>query len=293
MKRVLITGANSYIGISVSNWLAKYPDQYQIDIVDTFNDAWKQADFTKYDVVYHVAGIAHVDAKKKMESLYYKVNRDLAIEVATYAKEHGVKQFIFMSSIIVYGESKSLKPVIITKDTVPKPSGFYGDSKLQAEQGIKKLEDNQFKVMILRPPMIYGPGSKGNFPKLIELAAKTPIFPAFHNQRSMLYIDNLCEFIRLIIEEESNDTFFPQNAEYVDTAELVKQLAELQGKKVHLAKWMVPFVYFASPILNQINKMFGSLVYEEHIFLDFNKKYQAVGFPESLRKVVSIHREKD
>jgi UDP-glucose 4-epimerase len=133
--------------------------------------------------------------------------------------------------------------------------------------------------------MIYGPGSKGNFPRLIKLAAKTPIFPAFHNQRSMLYIDNLCEFIRLIIEEESNGTFFPQNAEYVDTAELVKQLAELQGKKIYMARWMVPFVYLASPFLQQVNKMFGSLTYEKQMSKEYKNQYQIVGLEETLAKV--------
>jgi UDP-glucose 4-epimerase len=282
MKQILITGANSYIGTSVSNWLSRYPEQYQVDTVDTIDGAWKKADFSKYEVVFHVAGIAHVDVKKKMESLYYAVNRDLAIEVATHAKEKGVGQFMFMSSMIVYGESKSLKPVVITKDTEPNPSGFYGDSKLQAEKGLQALEDERFKVTILRPPMIYGPNSKGNFPRLVKLAKKTRIFPAFHNQRSMLYIDNLCEFVRLVIDHESSGVFFPQNAEYSDTSELVQELARLQGKRIHLAKWMIPFVYLASPFLGPVNKMFGSLVYEQSLSNAFEQSCQVESLKESL-----------
>ena len=96
MKRVLVTGANSFVGTSVERWLMREPDKYQVDTVDTMDGVWKQADFSKYDVVFHVAGIAHVDPKPEMAPLYYKVNRDLAIEVAKWAKSHGVKQFIYI-----------------------------------------------------------------------------------------------------------------------------------------------------------------------------------------------------
>ena len=164
--KILITGAGSYVGTSVENWLKK-DCQFIVDSVDTFGDNWKNADYSKYDVVYHVAGIAHVNADPKMESLYYKVNRDLTIEIAKHAKHAGVKQFIFMSSMIVFHESKSLKTEVLTKNTEPNPNGFYGDSKLQAELGLKELECDTFKVCILRPPMIYGPNSKGNFPRLV------------------------------------------------------------------------------------------------------------------------------
>ena len=192
---ILITGAGSYVGTQVENWLKK-DGQFRVDAVDTFGDNWKKADYTQYEVVYHVAGIAHVNADPKMEPLYYKVNRDLTIAIAKHAKEAGVKQFIFMSSMIVFHESQSLKAEVLTRDTQPNPNGFYGDSKLQAEIGLKELECETFKVCILRPPMIYGPNSKGNFPRLAKLAVKTPVFPAFHNKRSMLFIDNLSEFVK-------------------------------------------------------------------------------------------------
>ena len=133
MKKVLITGAGSYVGESVRKYiLSTYPNKYQIDSVDTIGDNWKKADYTQYDVVFHVAGIAHVNADPKMESLYYKVNRDLTIEIARHAKTAGVKQFIFMSSMIVFHESQSLKAEVLTNDTLPNPNGFYGDSKLQS-----------------------------------------------------------------------------------------------------------------------------------------------------------------
>jgi len=265
MKEVLITGANSYVGTNVERWLMREPEKYQVDTLDMIDGSWREKDFSGYDVVFHVAGIAHVNAKKNMEALYYKVNTDLAIETAVHAKQCNVKQFIFMSSMIVYGESKSLKPVIINRDTEPKPNGFYGNSKLQAEIGIKKLEDNQFKVVILRPPMIYGPGSKGNFPKLIALAKKTPIFPAYHNQRSMLYIDNLCEFVRLIIDNEAKGTYFPQNDEYVDTCEVVRQVAKEAGHRIWITRLLNPCVVLGAIFVPSFNKMWGSFTYAKEI----------------------------
>ena len=154
MKRVLITGAGSYIGVNVENWLKKSPELFQVESVDTFGDNWKKADYSQFDVVYQVAGIAHVNADPKMEPLYYKVNRDLTIEIARHAKAAGVKQFIFMSSMIVFHESQKLGEEMLTIDTKPEPNGFYGDSKLQAEIGLKELECDTFKVCILRPPVI-------------------------------------------------------------------------------------------------------------------------------------------
>ena len=117
MKNILITGAGSYVGESVRRYILAKDSSYQIDAVDTVGDNWKKVDYTKYDVVFHVAGIAHVNADPKMEPLYYKVNRDLTIEVAKHAKAAGVKQFIFMSSQIVFHESRSLKAEVLTTET--------------------------------------------------------------------------------------------------------------------------------------------------------------------------------
>ena len=233
MKRVLITGAGSYIGTKVENWLKKYPKEFQVDSVDTIDGHWKQADFSKYDVVYNVAGIAHVKAAAGEGPLYYAINRDMVIDIAKAAKEAGVKQFIHMSSMIVYKEVKTLDGKQIHKDTVPMPNGFYGDSKLQGEKGIKNLDCPTFKVCILRPPMIYGPGCKGNFPRLAWLGVKVPVFPAWHNKRSMLFVDNLCEFVRQAILHECQGTYYPQNKEYADTVEIVRYFAEKYNHSIY------------------------------------------------------------
>lgn len=284
MINVLITGAGSYVGESVRNYILSNSSEFWIDAVDTMNEAWKRADFSQYDVVYHVAGIAHVNADPKMEPLYYKVNRDLTIEVAKHAKAAGVKQFIFMSSQIVFHESQSLKTEILTADTKENPNGFYGDSKLQAELGIKPLEDENFKVCILRPCMIYGPNAKGNFPRLAKLGAKVPVFPAWHNKRSMLYIDNLAEFVKQAILRELSGTYYPQNRELADTVEIIRFFAKANGHKVWITRLLNPFVWLGSFVLQPINKMFATYYYDPEMSkVDFD--YQLVSFEESLKRV--------
>lgn len=247
-------------------------------------DNWKKADYSQYDVVYHVAGIAHVNADPKMEPLYYKVNRDLTIAVAEHAKAAGVKQFIFMSSQIVFHESQSLKSEVLTKDTKENPNGFYGDSKLQAEIGLHKLEDENFKVCILRPCMIYGPNAKGNFPRLAKLATKVPFFPCWHNKRSMLYIDNLAEFVKQVMLRGLSGTFYPQNKEQADTVEIIRFFAKQAGHKVWISRIFNPFVWLGSFVLQPINKMFATYYYDPSMSkIDFD--YQLVSFEESLKRV--------
>ena len=286
MKKVLITGAGSYVGESVRRYIIAKNSSYQIDAVDTIGDNWKKADYSQYDVVFHVAGIAHVNADPKMEPLYYKVNRDLTIEVARHAQNAGVKQFIFMSSQIVFHESQSLKTEVLTAETKPNPNGFYGDSKLQAEEGLKALraEGGEMKICILRPCMIYGPNAKGNFPRLAKLACKTPIFPAWHNKRSMLYIDNLAEFVLQAIERELEGTFYPQNRELADTVEIIRFFAKEAGHKVWITKLFNPFVWLGSFVLQPINKMFATYYYDPEMSqMEFD--YQLVSFEESLKRV--------
>ncbi len=284
MKRILVTGTGSYVGESVRKYILAKDPSYQIDAVDTMGDNWKKADYSQYDVVFHVAGIAHVNADPKMESLYYKVNRDLTIEVAKHAKAAGVKQFVFMSSQIVFHESQSLKAEVLTRETKPAPNGFYGDSKLQAENGLHELESEDFKVCILRPCMIYGPNAKGNFPRLAKLACKTPIFPEWHNKRSMLYIDNLAEFVLQAIERELFGTFYPQNRELADTVEIIRYFAKAAGHKVWITKLLNPFVWLGSFVLQPINKMFATYYYDPEMSkMEFD--YQLVSFEESLKRV--------
>lgn len=291
MTKVLITGAGSYVGESVRAYLLNTaPGQFEIDAVDTMNDAWKQADFTRYDVVFHVAGIAHVNADPKMEPLYYKVNRDLTIDVARVAKAAGVKQFVFMSSQIVFHESQSLKTEVLTAETQPNPNGFYGDSKLQAEKGLHELECDSFKVCILRPPMIYGPNSKGNFPRLAKLATKTPIFPCWHNKRSMLYIDNLAEFVKQAVLRGLSGTFYPQNRELADTVEIIRFFAQAANHGIWITRLLNPFVWMGSFFLQPLNKMFATYYYDP-MMSKYDFEYQVVGFEESLKRIAEAQNK--
>lgn len=212
MKKILITGANSYIGTSFDKYINEnYPEEYVVDTVDMVDGSWREKSFSGYDSLFHVAGIAHSDngkISKEKEEVYYRVNTALAVETAKKAKADGVKQFIFMSSAIVYGDSAPIgKEKVITKETPVSPANCYGDSKVKAEKGIQKLSDDSFKVVILRPPMIYGKGCKGNYPMLSKLALKFTFFPYVNNQRSMLYIDNLCEFVHLMISNNERGIF--------------------------------------------------------------------------------------
>lgn len=284
MKHFLIIGEHSYIGSAYKKWLQPYGEDYQVDVVSSRNEAWKQVDFGKYDSILHTAGIAHVDAKAQMEQLYYKINRDLTIACCQKAKADGAGQFVFLSSIIVYGESQSLKPVVLTKNTIPVPNGFYGESKLEAEEGILPLENEQFKVAVVRPPMVYGKGSKGNYPKLARLACTIPFFPGLKNERSMIHIDNLCECLRLIMEKGIGGIFCPQNKEYVKTGELVRQIAKEHGKKMYLVNLCNPLIRVLAKKVTLVNKVFGTFVYDKDMSDCFEGRYQVVDFKESIQR---------
>lgn len=287
MKKVLITGANSYIGTSFEKHLSKWPKKYTVEAVDMIDGSWREKDFSEFDTIYHVAGIAHSDSGKisqEKEKLYRSVNTDLTIETAKKAKSEGVKQFIFMSSAIIYGESAPIgKEKIITKDTKPCPANCYGDSKLQAEMGLKELDDENFKVVILRPPMIYGKGSKGNFPALEKFALKLPIFPSVKNERSMLYIGNLVEFVRLMIENDERGVFWPQNGEYSNTSSLVKMIADCKGKKILLIPGFGWALKLLSHFTGLVNKAFGNLVYE-HGMSEYKEEYRVYSLAGSVRE---------
>ncbi len=256
MKKVLITGAGSYIGEKTKEYLLQEPDKYSVVIIDTIGWEPKTADFNGYDVVFNTAGIAHIKETKENRHLYYDVNRDLSIKIAEKAKEAGVKQLILLSTMSVYG----LTVGRITKETIPNPKNAYGKSKLEADEAIKKLQDDNFKFACLRPPMVYGKGCKGNYQSLRKFALKSPIFPNIDNKRSMIYIGNLCEFIKQVIDFDRSGLFFPQNGEYANTSDMVREISEAHGKKIKLIKifnWAVK----VTP-MNVVKKVFGDLVYE-------------------------------
>ena len=258
MKKILITGANSYIGTSFEKYIKEnYPNDYAIDTVDMIDGSWREKDFSGYDSVFHVAGIAHQKETKKNAELYYKVNRDLAIEAAQKAKNDGVKQFVFLSSMSVYG----LDTGVITKDTVPKPKSNYGKSKLQAEEGIVAFADENFKVCVIRPPMVYGPGCKGNYQTLVKISRISPFFANYINKRSMISIENLSKFVCKTMDKEYIGLFCPQDPEYVCTCKMIQKIAETMGKNIKLLNILNPIIWALKCFTKKGKKAFSDLIY--------------------------------
>ena len=285
MKKILITGSGSYIGMSVERYLAQWPDRYQVDTLDMLDENWPKADFSGYDAVFHVAGIAHSDngsLTAEKEQLYYRVNTDLAIETAQKARKDGAKQFIYMSSAIVYGSSAPLgQRKRITRDTPVNPANAYGNSKVKAEEGLLPMNCESFRVVILRPPMIYGPGSRGNYPTLAKLAVKLPVFPKVDNERSMLYMGNLAEFVRLMVENRESGIFWPQNREYVNTTHLAQLIAAAHGKKLITVGGVSWALKLMGKVTGLVDKAFGSLSYDQEIS-QYKEPYRLTDLEKSI-----------
>ncbi|MHC5229776.1 NAD-dependent epimerase/dehydratase family protein [Enterococcus sp. LJL99] len=285
MKKILITGARSYIGTSFEEWMKQFGDDYQIDTLDMRDPSWKEYDFTEYNIIIHLAAIVHV--KEKNEQLYYQVNRDLTLEVAKKAKQDGVKQFIFFSTMSVFGIDKG----IISSKTKKKPITPYGKSKLQAEEALEELGDQKFIVSILRPPMIYGKDATGNYTRLSRLAKKILIFPKVDNQRSMLYIENLHCFVKLLIDNNLSGVFHPQNREYVNTSNLFFVIGKVNGRTIWLLSGFSGIIHLLAKLNNTFSKVFGTLIYDrsmvgspDTIYNNIKMEYQVTDFELSIQE---------
>lgn len=318
-KNVLIVGAGSYIGESFVAYAKRhYGDNFTFTVVDTMPgddgrselDKLSAAEFGKYDIVYHLAGIAHADVGSVDDATkekYYKVNTDLTVATARRYKEAlnvaGRKGlFVFMSSMIVYGDSAPYgKEKIVDRHTIPTPANFYGDSKWQADKVIRPLADTTMNVAIIRPPMIYGKGSKGNYPTLAKLAKKLPVFPDVSNSRSMLYMGNLCEFLSQMFlskvdAAESNEgsgtpkalIFMPQNSTYTKTADMVKMIADTVGHHISMVRGLNPAVVLADKVPGKIgglvDKAFGNNCYDQELSRYEGLDYQKYTMAESIER---------
>lgn len=295
-KKILITGSSSYVGESFRAYANEHYPKLVINTLNVTDQSWEKVEFSEYDIVYHVAGIAHADVGEVNDitrDKYYLVNTDLAVKVCKKAKAEGVKMFVFMSSMIIYGDSVPYgKSKIINEHTVPSTVNFYGDSKLQADIAVRDLASDIFKVIVLRPPMIYGKGCKGNYPILAKIAKNLLIFPDIDNERSMLYIDNLCEFlcqIMLIKEVKENAiVLIPQNAEWTRTSNMVKEIAKVRGKNIRLMKFMKPLVILGGKVPGKIgrlvNKAFGNSCYAHQMSEYEGINYQILTLKESIKQ---------
>ena len=282
--RILITGLHSYTGSIIREHLSSWPTQYHVETISLRGDSWRSESFGGFDTIIHTAGIAHDSTKSSDKDDYYRINSELAFEAARKAMNDGAKQFVFMSSSIVYGKSAPIgKTKIITRDTPINPESYYGDSKVRAEDMLQSLEGENFRVCILRCPMIYGKGCKGNYRVLSKIATRLPFFPKIHNTRSMIYAKNFAEFIRLMVDNRERGIFWPQNGEYSDTSEMVKMIAEAHGRKIIL----LPFCELPLKVLARfsglVNKAFGSLAYDMSLSY-YHKDYRLYDLRASIEE---------
>ena len=264
MSHILITGNSSYIGKSFAAYLRDH-SAHTAEGISLRGHAWEELPFAPYDTVFHAVGLTHVKETPSNASEYYAINRDLTLAVARKAKAEGGRQFIYMSSMSVYGVDEG----VITPRTEPDPNTHYGRSKLDAETGLKKLEDESFRVCILRPPMVYGKGCKGNYASLVTLIGKTPVFPGIDNRRSVLSIGNLCAFLTLAVDKGFSGLYFPQNRERVSTTDLARWIAEGMGKKIMISRAAGLLTKGLMLRSKTARKAFCSLSYEGTETLDY------------------------
>lgn len=277
--RILITGKNSYIGDSFAQYVSE-KNSYTVDTVDMQSDEWENADFSLYDSVVHVAAIVHRKNKEVTQQMYFEVNSDLAFNVAKKAKDSGVKQFVFMSSMSVYGMNTG----VISKDTKINPANYYAMSKADAEKRIQKLACENFTVTIVRPPMVYGKGCKGNYVTLANFAKKRPFFAQYKSQRSVIYIDNLSAFLKKAIDERLSGVFCPQDKNYISTSEMIRKIAEINGRKIRMTKIFNPFITLALKLkIGIFCKVFGTLIYDDSLAIEYDK----IDFDTAIKKTES------
>lgn len=284
MKRILILGKDSYIGENIYSWLSNFSEKYIVDICSTKNYEWKKMDFDKYNTVINCAGIAHINKiKEDMRDLFFLINRDLSIEIGEYAKANGVKHLIVFSSMNVYGDYCDN----ITDRQKTDAKSFYGQSKLEGDKGVQALEDKSFVVSCIRPPFVYGKGCKGNYNTISRIAKKTPVFPDFGNKKSMIYIDNLCEFIRRIIDDQIGGIYTPQNKELVSTTDLVRAISKENNHKIIYTKLFNWAIVIGNKMFRGIRRAFANDCYSMELSDYYDFEYCIVDFEESIRRVES------
>ena len=254
MKKLLITGSNGFVG---SYFINKYKNKYNIKTFSFLKDDINSLDCGDIDVVFHLSALVHQMGGASAEE-YERVNVTQTLELAQKAKDSGVKHFVFMSTVKVYGEETESK---YTEDSICHPEDEYGKSKLKAELELKKLEDESFKVSIIRTPIVYGYGVKANIKSLVNLVNKISVLPLgkIENKRSMVYIGNLCHLVDEVIIQQKAGIFLASDDEPLSTLKLIKLIAKNLDKKIYLIK--IPFFESLLKILKPSfhKRLYGSL----------------------------------
>ncbi|MBC2106495.1 NAD-dependent epimerase/dehydratase family protein [Listeria booriae] len=259
---ILVTGKQGYVGTQFENWMAKHHFEEQVDLQSVRPQNVEMIDFTNYDIVLHAAALVHRKETAESANDYQRINVELTEKLAEKAKAAGVKQFVFLSTVAVYGEEGRFEEKKIAVSQEPRPVSQYGMSKYIAERRLKQLETADFHVAIIRPPMIYGPDCPGNYARLAKLARKVPFFPTIEGERSMLFIDNLSAFLYEVMVGNLRGIYVPQNRELVNTTQLVMLIAAANGKKIKTSKFVGIFFQKTLQNIPIFRKMFGNLVFE-------------------------------
>lgn len=251
---VLITGQNGYIAKKLYSYLLDR--RHDVSFLNVRQDVWRHSSFEDIDCVVHLAGIVHNSSNDPQE--YQRVNVDLTAALARKAKDENVPQFIFISSMAVFGKSDEFLPLNeITAQTPLLPQTLYGKSKMSAEKEVEKIYGD--RACIVRPPMVYGENCTGNYRRLRELVLRFKIVPHYENRRSMIYVHNLCELLRLLIENTGAGIFHPQDAEFLPTYEISRIIGN--ENEVNVRALRIPFLKLGAAIVPDLKKAFGSLSY--------------------------------
>jgi UDP-glucose 4-epimerase len=242
---VLVTGASGFVGqhltpiLEAEGWTvrralrtpAMTPNDVCIQSIGAGTD-WKDV-LVGVDAVVHLAARVHHQNDEHAIERYREVNIEGTLHLARCAANAGVRRFIFVSTVLVHGRTNDGRAPF-SEDNILTPSGVYGISKAAAESGLKSIaQDGAMSVTVIRPPLVYGAGAKGNF-KLLTLAVKRGIplpFGSIRNRRAFLAVENLCSFIvqRLARAERGFDVFLVADQEQVSTPEFVRRLAAAVG----------------------------------------------------------------
>ncbi len=269
--KILLTGANGFLG---AYFFKKYQKKNDITKFSFRSDDFNKLLFNNIDTIIHLSALVHQMGGATKEE-YDKININQTIELAKKAKVNGVKHFVFMSTIKVYGEETNSP---YTENSKCKSEVDYGKSKLNAEIELQKLEDNNFKVSIIRTPIVYGYGVKANIKNLIQLVKKTPLLPFGYikNKRSMVYIGNLCHLIDIVIQKQERGVFLAGDDDPISTTKLIKLISKALNKNTVLIK--IPLFATLLKIVkpNIYQRLYGDLEVNNDLTkkrLDFKNPY--------------------
>jgi UDP-glucose 4-epimerase len=268
-KKILVTGANSFIG----SYFKYRTSQFEVEEVDLITIKPASINLLGIDVVFHVAAIVHQD-KSIPDAKYFEVNSDLAFDVAQKAKLDGVRQFVFMSTVKVYGENSTVQNPW-SEETECHPTDAYGKSKLDAEKRLMKLNDENFTVSIIRTPVVYGVGVKGNILKLAHFVKTYKFIPfnGINNMRAMVYIGNLIALVQEVIHQNKSGIFLAGDGQILSTSEFVYNLVLATNEKKYFISFPLIFQKMIKLIKpNLYNRLFGSMV------IDNTKTFKELNF---------------